>query len=95
MKSGALLLAIAGLCLAGGARKTFTGIIYDNRCSDANRARQCPSTRDPRYTLQSGDDAWLLSDQKTPAQYAGKKVVITGSIGPDNKLIVYSIVPSN
>jgi hypothetical protein len=80
--------------MAGGARKTFTGVIHDNRCVGPNCATQCPINKSPVYTLQSGDDAWLLSDQKTPAKYIGKKVVVKGTPGPDNKLNVASIVPA-
>ena len=94
MKRCILLVALAGLCLAGSARKTFTGVIHDNRCVGPNCATQCPINKSPVYTLQSGDDAWLLSDQKTPAKYIGKKVVVTGTPGPDNKLNVASIVPA-
>jgi len=94
MKRCALLVALAGLCLAGSARKTFTGVIHDNRCVGPNCATQCPINKSPVYTLQSGDDAWLLSDQKTPAKYVGKKVVVTGTPGPENKLNVASIVPA-
>lgn len=91
MKRCALLLAIVSLSMAGTVHKTFTGVIYDNRCAAGNRARQCPSTKDPRYTLQSGDNAWVLSDQKTPARFTGKKVIVTGKLGPGNTLVVDSI----
>lgn len=94
MKRCALLVALAGLCLAGGARKTFTGVIHDNRCVGPNCATQCPINKGPVYTLQSGDDAWVLNYQKSPAPYVGKKVVVTGTPGPDNKLNVASIVPA-
>ena len=91
MKRCALLLAIAGLSMAGTVQKTFIGVIHDNRCVGPNCARQCPITKDPKYTLQSGDEAWVLSDQKTIARYTGKKVVVTGALGPRNTLIVSSI----
>jgi hypothetical protein len=94
MKSCAWFLMAAGLCFGGTAVKTFTGVIHDNRCVGPNCATQCPVTKDPKYTLQSGDEAWLLSDQKTPAQYVGRKVIVTGMIEADNKLKVTSIVPS-
>ena len=94
MKRCALLLAIAGLSLAGAVQKTFIGVIHDNRCVGPNCARQCPVTKDPKYTLQSGDEAWVLSDQKTPAKYTGKKVVVTGTLGPRNTLVVSSIAPA-
>jgi hypothetical protein len=92
MKRCALLLAIAGLSMAGAVQKTFIGVIHDNRCVGPNCARQCPATKDPKYTLQSGDEAWVLSDQKTPARYAGKKVVVIGTLGSRNTLVVSSIV---
>ena len=91
MKRCVLLLAAAGLCMAAGAQKTFTGVIHDNRCVGPNCARQCPSTKDPVYTLQSGEDAWRLSFARTPEQYVGRKVIVTGAIGPDNRLKVASI----
>lgn len=94
MRWCALLLASAALCLAGGARKTFTGVIHDNRCVGPNCARQCPSTKDPVYTLQSGEDAWVLTDPKASARYVGRKVVVTGTLEADNKLHVVSIVPA-
>jgi hypothetical protein len=82
------------LCLGEKAQKTFTGTIHDNKCVGPNCATQCPVTKGPTYTLQSGEDAWVLSDQKTPAQYVGKKVVVTGTIEANNKLKVTSIVPA-
>jgi hypothetical protein len=90
MKWCAYVFAAASL-LASPATKTFTGTIHDNRCVGPACATQCPVRKTPTYTLQAGDDAWVLSDQKTPAQYNGKKVIVTGTIGPDNKLRVVSI----
>jgi hypothetical protein len=94
MKWCALLLSISGLCFAGTPMKTFTGVIHDNRCVGPNCATQCPVTKEPKYTLQSADAAWVLSDQKTPAQYVGKKVVVTGTVEAANRLKVTSIVPA-
>jgi hypothetical protein len=89
-----LILVVAGFCFGGTAVKTFSGVIHDNRCVGPNCATQCPVTKEPKYTLQSGDQAWVLSDQKTPAQYVGRKVVVTGTVEADNKLKVTSIVPA-
>jgi hypothetical protein len=94
MKSCALLVAFASLCFASGTEKTYTGVIHDNRCVGPNCARQCPITKGPKYTLQSGDEAWVLSDQKAPAQYVGKKVIVTGTLASENKLNVISIAPA-
>jgi hypothetical protein len=90
----AVLLVIAGLSFGGMPVRTFTGVIHDNRCVGPNCATQCPVTKEPKYTLQSGDEAWLLSDQKTSAQYIGRKVIVRGSVGAGNTLKVTSIVPA-
>ena len=90
---GALFLAGAGWC-AASQDTTFTGVIYDNRCSDGVCATQCPVTKTPKYTLQTETEGWLLTDQKTPARYLGKKVVITGHLTGGNKLKVVSISPA-
>lgn len=94
MKWGALLLLAAGLCIGDKAPGRFTGIIHDNRCVGPNCATQCPVTRNPVYTLQSPDGAWVLNGQKTPAQFVGKRVVVTATVEADNKLKVLSIVPA-
>ena len=41
-------------------------------------ATLCPISKDPVYTLQTGDEAWVLSDAKKSAPYTGKKVTVTG-----------------
>jgi len=90
MKRCVLILAAASVLLAAPP-KTFTGVIHDNRCVGPNCATQCPITKGPKYTLQSGDEAWVLSDQKTPARFTGKRVIVTGTLESDNKLKVISI----
>jgi len=94
MKWWALLLLTAALVFGEKAPQTFTGIIHDNRCFGPNCATQCPVIKGPKYTLQSGNEAWVLSDQKTPARYVGRKVIVTGVIGADNRLKVASIAPA-
>ena len=98
MKWCALWLAAAGVCGAANVPKTFTGVIHDNRCVGPNCATQCPITKSPVYTLQSGEDAWVLSGSlsgpQTPVHYVAKKVIVTGTLGADNKLKVVSIIPA-
>jgi hypothetical protein len=89
-----MFLVAAGFCLAEKAPSTFIGVIHDNRCVGPSCATQCPITKTPKYTLQSGSDAWVLSDQKTPARYVGRKVIVTGTLGADNRLRVVSITPA-
>ncbi len=91
MKRLAVLLAVVGLCAASPRDNTFTGIVYDNRCSDGVCATQCPVSKTPKYTLQTDTEGWLLSDQKTPAKYVGKRVRITGHPAGGNRLRVVSI----
>jgi hypothetical protein len=88
-----LLVLAAGLC-TGAAQQTFTGVIHDNRCIGPNCATQCPITKGPTYTLQTGAEAWVLSDQKTPARYVGKRVVVTGTLGANNRIKITSIAPA-
>jgi hypothetical protein len=76
------------------APATFTGVVHDNRCVGPNCARQCPVIKNPKYTLQTEDEALVLSDQKTAARYIGKRVIVTGRIEGDNKLQVVSIIPA-
>ncbi len=73
-----LVWAGAGLCAAAPHDRAFTGIIYDNRCSDGVCATECPVSKTPKYTLQTETDGWLLTDQKTPAKYLGKRVTDQG-----------------
>jgi hypothetical protein len=99
MKRYAVFPVAVGLCLAtlslgDKAPNTFTGVIHDNQCVGPNCATQCPITKVPKYTLQSGDEAWVLSDQKTPARYVGRKVIVTGTVKAGNRLKVASIAPA-
>jgi hypothetical protein len=94
MKCCAYVLMAASLA-AAPATKTFVGVIHDNRCFGPNCATQCPVKKTSVYTLQAGDQAFLLSDQKSPARFTGRMVIVTGTVEPDNKLKVVSIVPAS
>jgi hypothetical protein len=39
------------------------------------------------YVLYDGKQAYTLSDQKTPENFAGKKVTVTGTLYPKTKTI--------
>jgi len=84
-----LLLFAAGLLYA----KTYTGVIQDNKPVGSNRATECPVIR-PKYTLQTADQAWVLSDQKTAARLVGRKVIVEALPGAKNELKVVSITPA-
>jgi Protein of unknown function (DUF5818) len=92
------LLAIAALAAAPG-KQTFTGTITDSMCdngdhshmrmgpTDAECTTACVSIHGAMYVLYDGKNAYTLSDQKTPEKFAGKKVVVTGTLDAKTKTI--------
>jgi hypothetical protein len=80
----------AGALLAGTAsQQTFQGVITDSMCGKDHAAMKV--SPDPKciqecvkhgskYALFDGKTAYVLSDQKTPEQFAGQKVKITGAL---------------
>lgn len=93
----------AGALLAGAASQTFTGVITDSMCGkDHSAMKVTPDSKcviecvrhGSKYELYDGKTAYLLSDQKTPEQFAGQKVKITGTLNEKTKIIkVDSISP--
>lgn len=92
-----LLLAAATL-FAGGVPQTFTGTITDSMCGanhammhvspDARRVRECAKSGSAvKFALYDGRNVYKLSDQATPAQFAGQKVRITGTLFPKTGII--------
>ena len=87
--------------------KTFTGIITDTMCgskphsnmmkdkTEAECVRLC--ARGPNgYALFDGTAVMKLSDQKTPAQHAGRQVKVTGVYDEKSKTLkVESITPTD
>ena len=102
MKSLALglvaLAALAALMLAQGKQK-FTGIITDSMCAtgdhshmrmgptDAECTIACIQAHGASYVLYDGKEVYTLSDQKTPAKFAAKKVTVTGTLDAKSKII--------
>ncbi len=91
------LLAVAALSVAPGQR-TFVGIITDDMCgkdhsqmrmgpTDAECTMACVSEHDAQYVLYDGKDIYKLSDQRSPAPFAGKRVRITGTLDATTKAI--------
>jgi hypothetical protein len=85
------LLVIAALS-AAPARLRFAGVITDSMCAkgdhsqmrmgptDADCVMACVDAHGATYVLYDGKAAYTLSDQKTPEEFAGKKVIVTGSL---------------
>lgn len=90
-------LVLATLCLTTTALAstpgTHVGIVTDTMCG-ANHAqmkmgpdhacvRECVGDgRTYKYALLKGGKVYPLSDQETPAKFAGQRVKVTGQIYP-------------
>jgi hypothetical protein len=83
-----LIVTSAVLSFADGS-KTYVGVITDTMCAgnhaamkvtpDAKCVKEC--VRDGKtyqYALVEGTKVHKLSDQETPARFAGQKVTVTG-----------------
>ena len=89
-------LLLAGALVAGAATQTFTGVITDSMCGkdhtmmkvspDAKCVQQCAKSGS-KYALFDGKNVYVLSDQKTPEQFAGQKVKVTGTLYEKTKIL--------
>ena len=85
----AAFLLCAGMALAAGAPRTFTGVITDTMCGadhshmgikpDSKCVRECVRSGS-KYALWDGKKLYTLSDQQTPEKFAAEKVKITGTL---------------
>ena len=102
----ASLLAVAAVS-AAPAKQTFTGTITDNMCGSAGHAGMrmgptdaecttaCISAHGATYVLYDGKNVYTLSDQRTPEQFAAKRVRVIGTLDAKTKTIqVDSIRPA-
>ena len=91
-------ILFAGALLASAASQTFTGVITDTMCGkdhammkvtpDAKCVIECvKSDKNTKYALLDGKNVYVLSDQKTPEQFAGKKVTVTGTLFEKTKIL--------
>jgi len=94
----ALILALTGSRLDGQVAKTYVGVITDTMCAadhkpmkvapDAQCVKQC--VRDGKtfqYALLAGKAVFKLSDQETPAKFAGQTVKVTGTLYPRTNIL--------
>lgn len=89
-------LFIAGALVAGAATQTFTGVITDSMCGkdhammkvapNAKCVQECVKSGS-KYALFDGKNVYVLSDQKTPEQFAGKKVKVVGTLNEKTKIL--------
>jgi len=89
MKKTLFVFAASAALLFGA--QTFTGTITDDMCakadhqdmkmgSDEKCVTECIKTMGGKYVLYDGSKTYSLSDQKTPARFAAKKVTVTGTL---------------
>ena len=93
------LVLLFALMVPAQGRQRLTGIITDSMCSngdhstmkmgsnDAECTNACIDEHGASYVLYDGKDAYFLSDQETPRKFAGKKVVVTGTLDAAKKTI--------
>ena len=64
--------------------------------TDAECTKACVDVHGASYVLYDGKQAYTLSDQKTPEKFAGKKVIVSGTLDAKTKTIhVDSIAAAN
>jgi Protein of unknown function (DUF5818) len=92
------LLAVAAIVAPPG-KQTFTGTVTDDVCgaaghsqmrmgtTDGECATACISAHGAMYVLYDGKAIYRLSDQRTPEQFAGQKVRVTGTLDAKTKTI--------
>jgi hypothetical protein len=106
MKRTAILLFSMALTVVGttGAdrEQTFTGVITDSMCGvnhqpmnvapDAKCVRECVKANPAgvKFALNDGRNVYKLSDQATPAPFAGQKVRVTGTLFAKTAIIQVS-----
>ncbi len=89
-------LLVAGALVAGAASQTFTGVITDSMCGkdhsmmkvspDSKCVKECVK-HGSKYALFDGKNVYVLSDQKTPEQFAGQKAKVTGALNEKTKIL--------
>jgi hypothetical protein len=92
MKYLILSLLAAGAVSAAPGKQTFTGTITDNMCAqadhsgmrmgptDAECTMACVSVHDAIYGLYDSKQFFTLSDQRTPAKFAARRVTVRGTL---------------
>ena len=98
------LIAATSILQAQPSTQSVTGTITDSECADANHSRMrmgdtdvectkaCIEFHDAAYMLFDGKVSYELSDQKTAAPFAGKKVKVTGTVDAKAKRIAVASI---
>lgn len=93
----AISFLFAGALIAGAAnQQTFNGVITDSMCGkDHTMMKVTPDSKcvlecvkgGSKYALFDGKNTYVLSDQKTPEQFAGQRVRIAGTLYEKTKIL--------
>ena len=90
------LIFAGALVVSAANEQTFTGVITDSMCGkDHAMMKVSPDSKcvldcvkhGSKYALYDGKTAYVLSDQKTPEQFAGQKVKVTGTLNEKTKIL--------
>ena len=108
MKPVILSLLVAVALVPAQSSQRFTGVITDNMCATGDHSRMrmgptdaectiaCIEAHGALYVLYDGKEMYVLSDQRAPEKFAGKKVAVTGSLDTKSKTIqVTAITAAN
>jgi hypothetical protein len=101
MKIIPVLITVAALGLSTAyaqEKKTYVGIVTDTMCKtshavmkvtpDEKCVRDCVGDgKTHKYALAQGNAVYTLSDQQTPAKFAGRKVKVTGVLYPKTNIL--------
>lgn len=100
MKTICFSIMLTSLAVAAQA-ETFTGVITDTLCGASHTmmknhpADQCVkmcTKGQYSYALYDGKTVIQLSDQKTPARFAARRVKVTGTLEPKTNTIRVSSI---
>ncbi len=90
---------LLGALASGADKRNFTGVISDSMCekgdhshmrmgsNDAECTIACVNAHGAQYVLYDGKDVYMLSDQRTPEKFAGKRVTVAGALDTKTKTI--------
>ena len=100
-----LVAASLSLPIVAQEKQTYVGIVTDTMCGRDHKAMNHTGPEDKcvldcvgdgktyRFALADSKGVYVLSDQETPAKFAGKKVKVTGVLYPKTNILkVESIV---
>ena len=101
LKSVLLVLFVLATLSAAPSKKVFTGVITDDMCAnkaghaamrmgptDAECTHACVDAHGSFYVLYDGKNAYTLSDQKKPQDFAGGRVRVVGTLDQASRTIV-------